>query len=268
MRANVTTRGAMSLLDRVGKLEEQVAARLKELEPVVREYDQLRRVAQRLGLDYSAAASKPESEPIQASPASTGRRAAAKKRAASRSRGTASPRAARAKRAAKSRTTPVGARHAPRTAQRATAAASGAPNKPAAASQAAAPAEPGAARAKRAAKSPTAAGGTPRAAPAETDAAAPSKPATAPPAASHSTTPAKRSSARNRAATGRRFDDVLRVVSANPGITLREIGQHLGMDAAWLYRVAKRLTNEGRLRRDNTRLYPVEPGGAAGPNRG
>ena len=184
---------------------------------MVREYDQLRRVAQRLGLDYSAAASKPESEPIQASPASTGRRAAAKKRAASRSRGTASPRAARA---------------------------------------------------KRAAKSPTAAGGTPRTAPAETDATAPSKPATAPPAASHSTTPAKRSSARNRAATGRRFDDVLRVVSANPGITLREIGQQLGMDAAWLYRVAKRLTDEGRLRRDNTRLYAVEPGGAAGPNRG
>lgn len=214
----------MSLLDRIGKLEEQVAARLKELEPVVREYDQLRRVAQRLGLDYAAAASKPESKPIKASPASTGRRAAAKKRAASRSRGTAS--------------------------------------------HAEAPAEPRAARAKRAARSPTAAGGTPRTAPAETVAAAPSKPATAPPAASHSTTPAKRSSARNRAATGRRFDDVLRVVSANPGITLREIGQQLGMDAAWLYRVAKRLTNEGRLRRDNTRLYAVEPGGAAGPNRG
>ena len=43
----------MSLLDQVHKLEQQVVDRLKELEPLTREYEQLRKVAERLGVKYS-----------------------------------------------------------------------------------------------------------------------------------------------------------------------------------------------------------------------
>ena len=52
---------------------------------------------------------------------------------------------------------------------------------------------------------------------------------------------------------------MLRLVGEQPGITVREIGERLGVDATGLYRVTKRLTDEGRLRKDGTRLYPAEP---------
>jgi len=43
----------MSLLDQMRKLEKQLVSRLKELEPLTREYEQLRRAAERLGIKYS-----------------------------------------------------------------------------------------------------------------------------------------------------------------------------------------------------------------------
>ena len=51
----------MSVLDEVRALEERVVARLNELRPLVEEYEELQRVAQRLGFDATAApaASKP-----------------------------------------------------------------------------------------------------------------------------------------------------------------------------------------------------------------
>jgi hypothetical protein len=199
----------MSLLDEVRKLEQQLVSRLKELEPLMREYDQLRQLAQRLGINYLPGP-KPAKEAAQPSPpAATPRRAAAKKRTAARSATATKPRAtertARAKRAK------------PRTSAARTAQGDGAAT-----------------------------------------AAAPSKPATR----------ARRSSAAKRAATrpGQRFDDVLRVVSANPGITVREVGAQLGVDATGLYRVANRLTRDGRVRKDGTRLYAVESGGTAAPD--
>ena len=80
------TRGsAMSLLDQVHKLEQQVVDRLKELEPLTREYEQLRKVAERLGLKYSpgsaeddgAATAKPAKSSDRArSRAGAGKRAA------------------------------------------------------------------------------------------------------------------------------------------------------------------------------------------------
>src|SRR5437764_1334092 len=41
----------MSLLDQVRKLEHEVVDRLKALEPLIFEYDQLREVGERLGVD-------------------------------------------------------------------------------------------------------------------------------------------------------------------------------------------------------------------------
>jgi DNA-binding Lrp family transcriptional regulator len=51
---------------------------------------------------------------------------------------------------------------------------------------------------------------------------------------------------------------VLRLVAENAGITVRELGARLGVDATGLYRVVNRLTGEGRLRKEDTRLYAVE----------
>jgi Winged helix-turn-helix DNA-binding len=51
---------------------------------------------------------------------------------------------------------------------------------------------------------------------------------------------------------------VLRLVGENPGITVREVGERLGVDATGLYRVVKRLSDEGRVRKDGRRLQPVD----------
>jgi DNA-binding Lrp family transcriptional regulator len=58
---------------------------------------------------------------------------------------------------------------------------------------------------------------------------------------------------------------MLRLAGENPGITVREIGERLGVDATGLYRVAKRLTDAGRLRKDGPRLYPAESATAPSP---
>jgi DNA-binding IclR family transcriptional regulator len=56
---------------------------------------------------------------------------------------------------------------------------------------------------------------------------------------------------------------VLRVVSEHPGISVREIGERLGVDATGLYRVTNKLTADGRLRKNGTQLYAVESEAAA-----
>ena len=58
---------------------------------------------------------------------------------------------------------------------------------------------------------------------------------------------------------------MLRLAGEKPGITVREIGERLGVDATGLYRVAKRLTDAGRLRKDGPRLYPAEAATAPPP---
>src|SRR6185437_8422423 len=42
----------MSVLDDLKAMEKQVVGRLRELEPLVAEYEELRRAAERLGVDY------------------------------------------------------------------------------------------------------------------------------------------------------------------------------------------------------------------------
>jgi hypothetical protein len=177
----------MSLLDHMRKLEREVMDRLKELEPLTREYEQLRKVAERLGLKYSP---KPAEAEAEAQPSTATRRGAAR--------------------------TSAGGRSAPT-------------------------------RAKRQAKR----------SPARKRAAKPvAKPSGA------------RSTSARRAATarpGQRQDDVLRLVGEHPGITVRELGARLGVDATGLYRVVKRLTDEGRLRKEGTRLHPAESATAPAP---
>jgi hypothetical protein len=202
----------MSLLDEVRKLEQRVVDRLKELEPLTREYDQLRKLAERLGLKYSPKSAQSEGD---AKPPATTRRSG----------------------------TRAGAERAPTksTAGRSTA-------------RAAAAKTPGKPRGARSSTRRRVASG----------AAAASRTAAA-------ASGAKRGSARGRRRTtaarpGRRHDDMLRLVAEQPGITVREIGERLGVDPTGLYRVAKRLTDEGRVSKDGSRLYWVEPATASPPS--
>lgn len=66
----------MPVLDQLKDLERQVAGRLRELEPLVAEYQELQQVAQRLGIKREAAASAP-------APATTRKRATRRKSTAS-----------------------------------------------------------------------------------------------------------------------------------------------------------------------------------------
>jgi hypothetical protein len=205
----------MSLVDQVRKLEQQVVERLKELEPLTHEYDQLRKLAERLGLKYSPGPGQTNEAATSATKARRrGKRAPAAKRPARRpaKAKAAQPRASA--RAAKPAAKPRGTRStaAPKQAT------------PAPASNAQGPRQR-----KRAASG-------------------------------------QRSSSRRAAARpGQRHDDVLRLVGEHPGITVREIGERLGVDATSLYRVVNRLTDEGRVRKDGIRLQPADASTASVP---
>lgn len=178
----------MSLVDQVRQLEQQVLERLKELEPLTREYEQLRKVAQRLGLKYSPGAAESDGE---AKPSTTGRRSTA---------GSATRRRARTQ-----------AKRQPRESrQRGSAAAT--------------KAKGGGADATigKQAVSRTQASG-----------AAGPRP-------------------------GQRQDEVLRLVGENPGITVREIAERLGVDATGLYRVVNRLTADRRVRKNGRQLHATD----------
>jgi Winged helix-turn-helix DNA-binding len=207
---------AMSLVDQVRKLEQQVVERLKELEPLTREYDQLRKVAQRLGLKYSPGST--EAGDAATAPKSARR---AGKRAAAAKRAPRTPTKAKAARgvAAKPTAKPRGTRSSTATQTSASARATGA--------------------------SETVAAARPR---------------------KRAATSRQRPSGRRPAARpGQRHDDVLGLVRENPGITVREIGERLGVDSTGLYRVVTRLTNEGRVRKDGAQLQPVDSTTATAP---
>jgi hypothetical protein len=144
----------MAVLDQLKDLENQVAGRLAELEPLVAEYHELQQVAERLGIKPRAAASAPAA-------ATTTRRRAARRK----STGSGSSR---------------------RTSRR----------------------------------------------------------------------------RRNAASPGSRQADVLRLVTARPGITVPELGRELSVDPTGLYQIVRRLEGRGELRKVGPRL---EPAGAATP---
>jgi ribosomal protein S25 len=76
----------MSVLEELRSMKEQVLARLRELEPLVAEYEELRRVADELSLDYEPGdQAAPRSRPAMQRPAKP-RAAATKRRPARRAR--------------------------------------------------------------------------------------------------------------------------------------------------------------------------------------
>src|SRR4051812_10157222 len=63
-------------------------------------------------------------------------------------------------------------------------------------------------------------------------------------------------SAGGRARTNGRRDQLLEMVKARPGITVREIGSELGVDPTSLYRIVHRLESDGALRKNGRELLP------------
>jgi Mn-dependent DtxR family transcriptional regulator len=59
-----------------------------------------------------------------------------------------------------------------------------------------------------------------------------------------------------RARTNGRRDQLLEMVKARPGITVREIGGELGVDPTSLYRIVHRLEADGALRKRGRELLP------------
>jgi hypothetical protein len=171
----------MSVLDQLRDLEREMVGRLRELEPLVREYEQLRAAAGRLGVKY-----EPRSEAGDGNEQSPSRR----RRATGRS--TAG--------------------------QRASASASG---------------DGAGGRAKRATRSSRAAGAAARRRPA--------------------------------APAGQRQQQMLALVGEHPGITVAEVAERLAVDATGLYRVMRRLTEAGQVRKDGRRLYPTAQDRTAAP---
>jgi hypothetical protein len=201
----------MSIVDQVRKLERQVMDRLKELEPLTREYDQLRKVAQRLGLNYAPGSAKSDDG---AAPSTARRRTAKPAAAVKRS----------ARKPAKTQAAQTRGRGATKPA-----------TKPRGTRSTTAP------KAKASAKTSGGSGTAARARPRKR------------PAASRQASGGRRAAAR----PGQRHEDVLRLVGESPGITVREVGERLGVDPTGLYRVVNQLSNEGRLRKDGVRLQPV-----------
>lgn len=89
-------------------------------------------------------------------------------------------------------------------------------------------------------------------------------PKAAPPPRRRSTAPRPRArtaaaggrpSARARSNGGRR-DQLMEVVKAQPGITVREVGTRLGVDPTSLYRIVHKLEQDGALRKNGRELLP------------
>jgi ribosomal protein S25 len=74
-------------------------------------------------------------------------------------------------------------------------------------------------------------------------------------ATSKSTRGRRRRSSR-QAPNGGRQQQVVDLVKQQPGITVRELGQQLGVDPTSLYRVVRRLEQEGAIKKQGRELQP------------
>ena len=72
-------------------------------------------------------------------------------------------------------------------------------------------------------------------------------------------TPAPSRRARGDAGPGRRAQQLIELVRARPGITVRDAGKELGVDPTGLYRVVRRLELAGELRKNGRELEPAAP---------
>jgi predicted HTH transcriptional regulator len=148
-----------AVLDKFKQAQQDVLARMRELEPMVKEYEELKTIAERLQLKTESA------------PARQPRRQARERRTT---------------RAAASRTTPAASGTAPAAPQR---------------------------RARRTARS-------------------------------------------RRSGPGNRRDDILRLVSSNPGVTINQLGKELKVDPTGLYRPVRALVAEGVIDKQGASLHP------------
>jgi sugar-specific transcriptional regulator TrmB len=56
---------------------------------------------------------------------------------------------------------------------------------------------------------------------------------------------------------GQRREQVLARVTAQPGVTIREISREMGVDPTSLYRPVRQLEAEGAIRKEGPRLHPA-----------
>jgi hypothetical protein len=78
------------------------------------------------------------------------------------------------------------------------------------------------------------------------------KPAAAPATSSSAKSGSRRS--RSNARPGQRGEQLIELVRARPGITVRDAGKELGVDPTGLYRVVHRLEQAGQLRKNGRGL--------------
>jgi hypothetical protein len=67
----------------------------------------------------------------------------------------------------------------------------------------------------------------------------------------------KTTDASRSARPGERRDQLLALVNERPGITVREAGEQMGVDATALYRVMHRLESEGAIKKEGRELRPA-----------
>jgi transposase len=64
-----------------------------------------------------------------------------------------------------------------------------------------------------------------------------------------------RASKRHRAGRGERPEQFLKVVKENPGLTVSEIAKRIGVHPGGLYTIAKRLSDEGAVKKSRDNRY-------------
>jgi DNA invertase Pin-like site-specific DNA recombinase len=69
---------------------------------------------------------------------------------------------------------------------------------------------------------------------------------------------AKKRAGESRGRPSKRSDEIVKLIAANPGITVAELGKRLKVDPTGLYRPVHRLEQEGRLRKTGTKLEPTK----------
>ena len=58
--------------------------------------------------------------------------------------------------------------------------------------------------------------------------------------------------------SGKRADEALALVTAQPGITIPQIAKRIGIKQNYLYRVMPNLAKEGQVKKDGPGWYPAE----------
>lgn len=64
---------------------------------------------------------------------------------------------------------------------------------------------------------------------------------------------------RSRPKGSKRADEALALVRAQPGITIAEIAERMGIKQNYLYRVLPSLASEGHVKKDGRGWHPAEP---------